>query len=82
MDEERFGSAILQSGGTWKSHPRLDFSSSIRDYFSLYFYENYTRLYEVYMMVSSLVFLSLLCWLYICFMTKTMYGSHHISPCI
>jgi len=60
----------------------LDFESSIRGYLSLYFYENYIGLYEVYMAVSSLVYLSLLCWLCICFMIVAMYGSHHVSTCI
>ena len=33
----------------------------------------------VYMAVISLIFMLLLCWLYICFMTVAMYGSHHVS---
>ena len=61
--------------------PGLDVSSLIRGYLSLYFYEYYTSLYVDYMVVISLVFLLLLCWLSICFMTIAMYGSDHVFTC-
>ena len=56
----------------------LDFASLMRGYFSLYFYEYYTNLYVDHMIVISLVFMLLLCWLCMCFMTVAMYGSHHV----
>ena len=39
----------------------FDFSSLMRGYFSLYFYEYYIDLYEDHMVVISLVFMFLLC---------------------
>ena len=60
----------------------LDFESSIWGYFSLYFYEYYTALYVDYMAMISLVFMLLLCWLCMCFMTTNMYGSKHVFTCI
>ena len=61
--------------------PSLDFASLMKGYFSLYLYENYDGLYVVYTAVISLVFLSLLCWLCMYFMTTAMYGSHHVFTC-
>jgi len=59
----------------------LDFASLIKYYFSLYFYEHFDGLYVVYKVVISSIILSLLCWLFICFMTTTMCGSHHVLTC-
>ena len=81
MAEERFGKAILWFGGTCKSHAGFGFYIINMSYFSLYFYECYNGLYVGHMVVISLVFLLLLCWLYICFMTIAMYGSHHVFTC-
>ena len=61
--------------------PGLDFASLMKGYFSLYFYENFDGLYVVYMVVLSLVFLLLLCWLCMSLMTSTMYGFHHVFTC-
>jgi len=38
-------------------------------------------LYVDFMAVIFMVFLLLLCWLYVCFMTTTMYGSHYVFTC-
>ena len=59
----------------------LDFASLMKVYFSLYFYDYYTSLYVDHLDVFSLVFMMLLCWLYMCFMTVAMYGSHHVFTC-
>lgn len=59
----------------------FDFASLIKAYFFLYFYENFDRLYMVYVSVLSLVFLLLLCWLCMCLMTTTMYGFEHVFTC-
>ena len=59
----------------------LDFASSIWGYFSFNLYEYYTGLYVDHMVVISLVFLLLLCWLCICFMIVAIYGSHHVLTC-
>ena len=59
----------------------LHFASSIRGYFSLYFYEYYIGLYVDHMDMISLVFLLLLCWLCICFMIVAMYGYYHVFTC-
>ena len=48
----------------------LDFASLMKSYFSLYLYEHYDGLYVVYMAMISLVFMSLLYWLFTCFMTE------------
>ena len=61
--------------------PGLDFASLMKVYLSLYFYEYYIGLYVAYMVVISWVFLSLLCWLCMCFMIAAMYGSHHVFTC-
>jgi len=69
----------------WAEHGRqilgLDSASSIWGYFSLYLYEYYIGLYVDHMVVISLVFMFLLCWLCICFMTVVLYGSHHAFTC-
>jgi len=76
---------LAQPFYSWVEHgssiPILDFSSLMKGYFSLYFYENYNRLYVDYMVVISLVFLSLLCWLFACFMITIMSGSHDVLTC-
>ena len=59
----------------------LDFTSLMRGYFSFYFYEYYTNLHVYHMVVISLVFMLLLCWLYMVLMTVFMYGSHHVFTC-
>ena len=59
----------------------LDFSSLMKDYFSLYFNEYYNGLYVHHMSVVSLVFLLLLCCLCICFIIVAMYDSHHVFTC-
>lgn len=59
----------------------LDFSSLMRGYFSLYFYEYYTDLYVDHMDVISLVFLFMLCCLCMCFVKVAMYDSHHVFTC-
>ena len=59
----------------------LDFPSLMRGYLSLYLYENYDGLYMIYMVGISLVFMSLLYWLFTCFMTTTMCGFHHGFTC-
>ena len=61
--------------------PGLDLASLMKGYFSWYFYEYYDGLRAVYMNVISLVFLSLLFWLFIYFMTMDIYGSHHVFTC-
>ena len=61
--------------------PGMNFSSLMKGYFSLYPYEHYDGLYVVYMVVVSLVFMSLLCWLCMYFMTTIMYGSHRVLTC-
>jgi len=50
-------------------------------YFSLYFYDHYDGLYVVYRVVISFIFISLLCWLCICFITEVMYASHRVFAC-
>jgi len=55
----------------------LDFSSLLKDYFSMYLYEYYDGLYVIYMAMISLVLLSLLCWLVTCFMIVVVSGSPH-----
>jgi len=59
----------------------LDFASLMKGYFNLYFYEYQTSLYVDHMVVISLMFLLLLCWLCMCFMIVIMYGSHHVFTC-
>ena len=61
--------------------PGFDFASLMKGYFSLYLYKNYGGLYVVYMAMISLVFLSLLCWLSICFREATMYGCCLLFTC-
>ena len=61
--------------------PSLDFASLVKGYFSLYLYEHYNGFYVVYMVLVSFVFMSLLCWLFTCFMTTSMSGSHHVLIC-
>jgi len=56
----------------------LDFASLMKGYFSLYLYESDDGLYVVYMVVISLILLSLLRWLCMYFMTIAMHGSHHV----
>jgi len=68
-------------GGLWKSQTWLAFTSFIWGYFSLLIHEYYTSLYVDYMVVVSLVFLLLLCWLWECIMIVPIYGSHHIFTC-
>lgn len=60
----------------------LDFASLIKGDMSWYFYEYYDGLYVVYMVVILLIFTSLLCWLYVYFKTRTMYGSQHFFTCM
>ena len=59
----------------------LDFASLMKGYFFLYLYENYDGLYEVYMVVISLVFLSLLRSLFTYFMRAATNISHHVLTC-
>ena len=40
-----------------------------------------TDVYVDFMADMFMIFLSLLCWLYVCSMTKTMYGSQHGFTC-
>ena len=81
MAEERFGSVILRSGGTWKSHPGFGFCIINETLFFLVFYEYYDGLYVVYMAMISLVFLLLLCLFCIRFMIVAMYGSRQVFTC-
>ena len=61
--------------------PSLDFASLMKGYFSLYFYEYYIDLYVDHMVVIPLAFMLLLYWLYVCFITVAMYGSHDVFTC-
>lgn len=58
-----------------------DSASLMKVYLSLYLSEHYIYLYVDHMAMISLVFLLLLCWLYKCFMTMSMYQSHHVFTC-
>jgi len=78
MAEEIFGLAIIWSSGMQKSHPGFGFCIINMSLFLFVLYEYYTGLYVDHMAMFSLVFLFLLCWLYICFMTEAMYGSNHV----
>jgi len=40
-----------------------------------------TDVYVDFMGNMLMILLSLLCWLYVCFMTTTMYGSRHVFTC-
>jgi len=37
--------------------------------------------YVDFMADMLMIFMSLLCWLYVCFMRTTMYGSQHVFTC-
>ena len=62
--------------------PGLYLESLMKGYLSFYFYEHIYGVYVVYMALLSLVFLSLLCWLYVYFMTVGMYGFQHVFTCM
>ena len=79
MVEESFGSAI------WVEH-----GSSISDWFIAFINEKFIPLifmfkcndvYVDFMVDMFMIFLSLLCWLYVCFMATTIYGSQHVFSC-
>ena len=42
---------------------------------------SHVYVYVDFMVDMFMIFLSLLCWLYVCFMEATMYGSQHVFNC-
>ncbi len=55
-----------------------NFLTLIRDLSPWYFMCKCIGLYVDFMVVISLLFILIICWLWVCFMTNLMYGSHHI----
>jgi len=52
------------------------------NFFPLIFMCKCTNVYLDFMADMFMIFLFLLCWLYVCFMTTTMHVSLHVFTCI
>ena len=61
--KERFGSANIWLGVSWKSQTRFDFVFINKSSFTWYFMSKCTSSYVAFMANVSLLFLLFMCWL-------------------
>jgi len=84
------GGDWLKRGLTQPICGRVEHGSPISGWFIIFINEKFTPLifmckctdvYVDFMTDMFMIFLSLLCWLYVCFMVTTMYGPQHVFTC-